>query len=50
MKVKVIIFQHLLTVYTITFHFLHAIINHAKFIFVKTTSKEKLPKKEKQGD
>ena len=38
--------QHLLAVYIITFHFLQAIIKLEKFIFVKTTSKKKIPKKE----
>lgn len=41
--------QHLLAVYIITFHFLQAIIKLEKFIFVKTTSKEKIPKKEVSG-
>ena len=41
--------QHLVTVYIIKFHFLQAIIKLEKFIFVKTTSKEKIPKKEVRG-
>ena len=41
--------QHLLAVYIIIFHFLQAIIKLEKFIFVKTTSKEKIPKKEGIG-
>jgi len=41
--------QHLLAVYIITFHFLQAIIKLEKFIFIKTTSKEKIPKKEVRG-
>jgi len=41
--------QHLLAVYIITFYYFHAIRNLEKFIFVKTTSKKKIPKKEVKG-
>ena len=41
--------QYLVAVYIITFHFLQAIIKLEKFIFVKTTSKGKIPKKEVRG-
>ena len=45
----VMIKQHLLAVYIITFHFLQAIIKLKEFIFLNTTSKEKIPKKEVNG-
>ena len=41
--------QHLLAVYIITFYYFHAIKNLGKFIFVKITSKQKIPKKEGNG-
>ena len=41
--------QHLLAVCIVIFYILYAIINLAKFIFVKTTSKKKILKKEVRG-
>ena len=41
--------QYLVAVYIITFHFLQGIIKLEKFIFVKTTSKGKIPKEEVRG-
>jgi hypothetical protein len=41
--------QHLLAVYIITFYFLNAIRNFAKFIFANTTFKQNISKKEVGG-